>query len=173
MKKAGIKVSILTQDTATITSNAFPSPTSGKVNPYQMYPTTVFEGTGTSFTLPFLVSNMFTSPNNRTVAGMGALGALFGAFGRAINPGRFTDKTQDSLVYAGWYDTTSARRSKLRAVSKYVQQNAMVLPAPTIQYLFGFNRNMKGFDTFTLAAGGRGRPMTNSGVNWTGVYIEN
>lgn len=173
MKKAGITVSILTQDTATITSSAFPSPTSGKVNPYQMYPTTVFEGTGTSFTLPFLVSNMFTAPNNRTIASLGALGVFFGAFGRAINPGRFTDTTQDSLVYAGWYDTTSARRTKLRAATKYIQENAMVLPAPTIQYLFGFSSNMKGFDTFTLASGGRGRPMTNSGVNWTGVYIEN
>jgi hypothetical protein len=115
---------------------------------------------------------MFTAPNNRTVAGLGALGVFFGAFGRAINPGRFSDATQDSLVYAGWYDTTSARRTKLRAATKYIQENAMVLPTPTIQYLYGFTNKMKGFDTFTLAAGGRGRPMTNSGVNWTGVYIE-
>ena len=173
MRRAGITVTILTQDTATITSNAFPSPTSGKVNPYQMYPTTLFEGTGTSFILPFLVSNMFTAPNNRTLANFGALGALFGGFGRAINPARFSDAAQDRLIFDAWYDTTSARRTKLRAATKYIQENAMVLPAPTIQYLFGFTSNMKGFDTFTLASGGRGRAMTNSGVNWTGVYIEN
>jgi len=173
MKKAGITVNILTQDTATITSNAFPLPSSGKVNPYQMYPTTLFEGTGTSFILPFLVSNMFAAPNNRTVAAFGPLGAVFGGFGRTINPARFNDTTQDKLIFDAWYDTTSARRTKLRAATKYMQENAMVLPAPTIQYLYGFVSDMKGFDTFTLASGGRGRAMTNAGVNWTGVYIDN
>ena len=174
MKKAGITVSILTQDTATITSSAFPSPVSGKVNPYQMYPTTLFEGTGTSFTLPFLVSNSFQAPNNLTLRVLPAsAAALFGGFGRLINPARFSDPTQDSLVWSAQFDTTSARRTKLRAATKYIQENAMVLPMPTIQYLYGFTSNMKGFETFTLASGGRGRAMTNSGVNWTGVYLEN
>jgi len=174
MKKAGITVNVLTQDTATITSTAFPSPTSGKVNPYQMYPTTLFEGTGTSFTLPFLVSNSYQAPGNLTLKVLPAsAAALFGGFGRLINPARFSDTTQDSLVWAAQFDTTSARRAKLRAATKYIQENAMVLPAPTIQYLYGFVSDLKGFDTFTLASGGRGRPMTNSGVNWTGVYIDN
>jgi ABC-type transport system substrate-binding protein len=171
MKKAGITVNILTQDTATITSTAFPPPTSGKVNTYQMYPTTLFEGTGTSFTLPFLQSNGYSAPNNLTLKS--AVGPLLGGFGRLINPARFSDPTQDALVWAAQFDTTSARRDKLRAATKYIQENAMVLPQPTIQYVYGFTSNMKGFDTFTLASGGRGRAMTNSGVNWTGVYIEN
>lgn len=174
MKKAGITVNILTQDTATITSTAFPSPTSGKVNPYQMYPTTLFEGTGTSFTLPFLVSNSYQAPNNLTLKVLPAsVAPLFGGFGRLINPARFSDPTQDSLVWGAQFDITSARKAKLKAATKYIQENAMLLPLPTIQYLYGFTSNMKGFDTFTLASGGRGRAMTNSGVNWTGVYLEN
>lgn len=173
MKKAGITVSILTQDTATITSNAFPSPTSGKVNPYQIYPTTLFEGTGTGFILPFIQSNGYSAPGNGLLQATGALAPLFGGFGRAINPSRFSDPAQDALVWSAQFDTTSARRAKLKAVTKFIQENASVMPVPTTQYLYGFNSNLKGFDTFILAAGGRGRPMTNAGVNWTGVYLEN
>ena len=168
MRRAGITVNILTQDTATITKTAFPTPGTG-VNTYQMYPTTLFEGTGTSFTLPFLQSNGFRAPGNLSTRAIPAL-ALFGG---AINPARFSDTTMDSLVWAAQFDTTSDRRNKLRAATKYIQENAMVQPMPTIQYVYGFASNMKGFDTFTLASGGRGRAMTNSGVNWTGVYIEN
>jgi peptide/nickel transport system substrate-binding protein len=172
MKKSGITVSILTQDTATITSTAFPSPTSGKVNTYQMYPTTLFEGTGTGFILPFIQSNGYSAPGNLTLRATGALAPLFGGFGRLINPSRFSDAAQDALVWAAQFDTTSARRTKLKAVTKYMQENANLLPVPTTQYLYGFNANLKGFDTFLLAAGGRGRPMTNAGVNWTGVYLD-
>jgi ABC-type transport system substrate-binding protein len=168
MRRAGITVNILTQDTATITKTAFPTPGTG-VNTYQMYPTTLFEGTGTSFTLPFLQSNGFRAPGNLSTRAIPAL-ALFGG---AINPARFSDTTLDSLVWAAQFDTTSDRRNKLRAATKYIQENAMVQPMPTIQYVYSFASNMKGFDTFTLASGGRGRAMTNSGVNWTGVYIEN
>ena len=172
MRKAGITVNILTQDTATITTNAFPSPASGRVNPYQMYPTTLFEGTGTGFILPFIQSNGYTAPGNLTLRATGALAPLFGGFGRLINPARFSDPAQDALVWAAQFDTTSARRAKLKAVTKYMQENAAVLPVPSIQYLYGFNANLKGFDTFVLASGGRGRAMTNAGVNWTGVYLE-
>ena len=172
MKKAGITVNILTQDTATITSTAFPSPTSGRVNTYQMYPTTLFEGTGTGFILPFIQSNGYAAPGNQTLQATGALAPLFGGFGRLINPARFSDPAQDALVWGAQFDTTAARRTKLKAVTKYLQETAGVLPVPSIQYLYGFNKNLKGFDTFILAAGGRGRAMTNAGVNWTGVYLE-
>lgn len=173
MKKAGITVNILTQDTATITSTAFPSPSSGKVNTYQMYPTTLFEGTGTSFTLPFLQSNGFLAPGNLMLKAQPALAPALGAFGRLINPARFSDATQDSLVWGAQFDTSSLRKDKLQAATKYIQENAQVLPMPTIQYLFGFNKKLSGFETYTLASGGRGRPMTNAGVNWTGVYVGN
>jgi hypothetical protein len=34
------------------------------------------------------------------------------------------------------------------------------------------SKKLKGWDTFFLASGGRGIPMTNAGINYTGLYIE-
>lgn len=172
MKAAGIMMNISTEDTATITSKAFPSPSSGKVNEYQLYPTTLFEGTGTSFTLPFLQSNSFAAPNNQFLAAMGALAPLFGGFGRVINPARFADKTQDALVWAAQYDTTATRKANLLKLTEYLQSTAAVLPGPSIQYGWAFNENVKGYEKFQLAAGGAPKPISNAGAAWVGVYIE-
>jgi peptide/nickel transport system substrate-binding protein len=172
MKKAGITMNISTEDTATITAKAFPTPGTG-FNSYQLYPTTLFEGTGTSFTLPFIQSNSFRAPGNLTLAGLGALAPTFGAFGAVINPGRVADPEQDKLVWAAQYSPDKASRTaKLKAVTEYVQKTAGVLPAPSIQYGFAFNSKVKGYNTFTLASGGRGKAMTNAGAAWVGVYLE-
>jgi ABC-type transport system substrate-binding protein len=171
MKKAGITMNISNEDTATITAKAFPSPDSGKVNEYQLYPTTLFEGVGSEFTLPFLQSNSFANPNNSTLKGLGALAPLFGAFGRVINPARFADPAQDALVWGAQYATTD-RQAKLKAVTEYVQKTAGVLPGPSLQYGFAFGAKVKGYDKYVLASGGRGKAVTNAGVNWVGVYIE-
>jgi peptide/nickel transport system substrate-binding protein len=176
MKKAGITVNISTEDTATITANAFPSVSSGKTNPYQMYPTTLFEGTGTEFTLPFVQSNAFNAPGNLYVAGLtrasAQLGGLFRAFGALINPSRLNDPALDALVWKAQFDTTSTRTANIKAVTKYLQENATVLPAPTLGYSTGLSKKLKGYDRFTLASGGAGVPMTNAGINWVGVYLE-
>jgi len=173
MKKAGITVTIATEDTATITAKAFPTPGTG-LNPYQMYPTTLFEGTGAYFVLPFIQSNSFRAPGINIAAVVGAANApTFLAFGALINPGRFSDPAQDTLVWTAQFDTTGTRVKNLKAVTKFMQENANVLPVPTIQYTFGFNKKLKGYDKFILASGGQGRAMTNAGPNWTGVYIEN
>ena len=176
MKKAGITVNISTEDTATITANAFPSPSSGKTNPYQMYPTTLFEGTGTEFTLPFIQSNGFNAPGNLFLGGLtkasAALGFVFKNFGALINPARLNDPALDALVWKAQFDTTSTRVANVKAVTKYLQEQAVVLPAPTLGYSTGMSKKLKGWDKFTLASGGAGVPMTNAGINFVGVYLE-
>ncbi|NCV44437.1 MAG: ABC transporter substrate-binding protein [Actinobacteria bacterium] len=176
MKKAGITMNILTEDTATITAKAFPTPGTG-FNTYQAYPTLLFEGQDTAFVLPFMPSNMFTAPNNLFVAGLraqaGALAAgTFLAFGAVINPGRTSDKALDALVWDAWYDTTAARGAKLKAVTKYYQENAFSIHTPYMGYLTGMSSKLKGWDKFFLASGGQGIPMTNAGINYTGLYLE-
>jgi ABC-type transport system substrate-binding protein len=176
MKKAGITVNIATEDTATITAKAFPTPSSGQVNPYQMYPTTLFEGTGAEFTLPFIQSNSFNAPGNLFLGGLtrssAALGFVFKNFGAVINPSRLNDPALDALVWKAQFDTTNSRRANLKAVTKYVQEQAVVLPGPTLGYATGLSKKLKGWDKFTLASGGAGIPMTNAGINFTGVYLE-
>ena len=173
MKKAGITVTIATEDTATITAKAFPTP-GNPPNPYQMYPTNLFEGLGSYFVLPFVQSNTFRAPGINIAGVVGAAQApTFLAFGAAINPSRFSDPAQDALVWKAQFDTTGTRTANLKALTKYMQENASVLPVPTTQYLFGFNKKLAGYDKFILASGGQGRAMTNAGPNWTGVYIQN
>lgn len=172
MKTAGITMNLSTEDTATITAKAFPSPASGQVNSYQLYPTTLFEGTGTSFTLPFLQSNSFLAPNNRQLSLLGGLAPLFGAFGRVINPARFADPQQDALVWGAQFETGATRNAKLKALTKYLQETAAVLPAPSLQYGAAFSAKVKGYNTYTLASGGRGKAITNAGPAWVGVYIQ-
>ena len=176
LKKAGITVNISTEDTATITANAFPAPSSGKTNPYQMYPTTLFEGTGTEFTLPFIQSNGFNAPGNLFLGGLtrasAQLGFVFKNFGALINPARLNDPALDALVWKAQFDTTSTRTANVKAVTKYLQEQAVVLPAPTLGYSTGVSKKLKGWDKFTLASGGAGVPMTNAGINFVGVYLE-
>jgi len=175
MKKAGITMNISTEDTATITAKAFPTPGTG-LNSYQAYPTLLFEGDGVEFTFPFMVRNMFLTPNNKFVAGLGgptsAGGGAMLAFGALINPGRTSDATLDAAVYAAWYDTTSGRNAKIKAAVKYYQENGFSLHGTHLAYFTGVNKKLKGWDTFFLASGGKGIPMTNAGLNYSGVYIE-
>jgi ABC-type transport system substrate-binding protein len=171
LKKAGIESTLLVEDGATQVANAFPGPTqvaAGKFNPYQAYPVLLFEGEGTGFILPFLSPNVFREPGNDFLKVV----PTFIAFGVGLNVTRHTDATLSGLLWSAKQDITSARTAKLKAVTKYVQENAVVVPTPTLSYTYAFNSKIKGFDKFTLAAGGAGIPMTNAGVNWTGVYIQ-
>jgi len=171
MKKAGITMNISTEDTATITAKAFPRPGTG-VNTYQAYPTLLFEGDGVEFIFPFMVKNMFGTPNNKLTAGLGPFAPTFLAFGALINPGRTSDAALDTAVHSAWYDTTSGRNAKIKAAVKYYQENAFSLHGTHLAYFTGVNKKLKGWDTFFLASGGKGIPMTNAGINFTGLYIE-
>ena len=141
-----------------------------------MYPTTLFEGTGTEFTLPFIQSNGFNAPGNLFLGGLtkasAALGFVFKNFGALINPARLNDPALDALVWKAQFDTTSTRVANVKAVTKYLQEQAVVLPAPTLGYSTGMSKKLKGWDKFTLASGGAGVPMTNAGINFVGVYLE-
>ena len=175
LKKAGITMNISTEDTATITAKAFPTPGTG-FNSYQAYPTLLFEGDGVEFIFPFMVKNMFLTPNNKLVAGLGGATSLAGgtflAFGALINVGRTADAALDAAVQSAWYDTTSGRNAKIKAAVKYYQENGFSLHGTHQAYFTGVNKKLKGWDTYFLASGGRGIPMTNAGINFTGLYIE-
>lgn len=170
-KKAGITTTLLIEDTATQVAKAFPSTAEiakGNLNPYPFYGVLLFEGRGTTFTLPFLQTNVFLEPGNGKLALTRALLAL----GAGLNVGRNADVELSKLIWDAKQDVTAARTAKLKAITKYVQEKAYLLPLPTQVYGFGFSPKLKGFDKFTLASGGQGRAMTNAGINWTAVYLE-
>jgi ABC-type transport system substrate-binding protein len=171
LKKAGIKSTINQEDGATQVAKAFPgaaNAAAGKLNPYQAYPVLLFEGNGTGFILPFISPNVFKEPGNLSTT---VKTPLLAAVGMALNVTRHSDTALASLVWDAKADITSARATKLKAVTKYLQENAVVVPTPTLAYTFGFSSKLQGFSKFKLASGGLGIPMTNAGINWTGVYV--
>jgi peptide/nickel transport system substrate-binding protein len=169
--KAGITTTINQEDGATQVANAFPglaAAAAGKLNPYQAYAVLLFEGEGTGFILPFLQQNVFSEPGNNARTERSPLLPIAGT---ALNVTRHKDNALTDLLYAAKQDITKARPAKLKALTKYVQENAVVVPTPTLTYTYGFGKKLRGYDTFELAAGKTGIPMTNAGINWTGIWV--
>ena len=165
MAKAGIKVTLNQETGSAIVAKAFPSPGTSLGNPYQILPILLFEGQGTSFTIPFLVSN--TAADTGNFSGKGPLAGL-APFYSLLSLTRHKNASVDKALFDARADGSAAA---LKGATEAVQNSGMVVPTPTLVYFFGLNPKLKGFDTFTLASGGKGKPMTNAGINWTGVYI--
>ena len=165
MAKAGIKVTLNQETGSAIVAKAFPTPGTSLGNPYQILPILLFEGQGTSFTIPFLVSN--TAADTGNFSGKGPLAGL-AAFYPLLSLTRHKNASVDKALFDARADGSAAA---LKGATEVVQNSGMVVPTPTLVYFFGLNPKLKGFDTFSLASGGKGKPMTNAGINWTGVYI--
>jgi peptide/nickel transport system substrate-binding protein len=162
MAKAGIAVTLNQETGSAIVAKAFPTPGTSLGNPYQALPILLFEAEGTTFTIPFLVSN--TAADTGNMMGFTGLKPFYGLLSLTRHKNTAVDKALFDARAAG-------TKAAFAAATEIVQNNAMVIPTPTLQYFFGLNAKLKGFDTFYLASGGKGKPMTNAGINWTGVYI--
>jgi peptide/nickel transport system substrate-binding protein len=165
MAKAGIKVTLNQETGSAIVAKAFPAPGTSAGNPYQALPILLFEGQGTAFTIPFLVSNTANDVGN--FSGKGPLAGL-AAFYPLLSLTRPKNAAVDKALFDARATGTSAA---LKSATEVVQNAAIVVPTPTLTYFYGLNPKLKGFDTYTLAAGGKGKAMTNAGINWTGVYV--
>ncbi|MEI8068704.1 MAG: ABC transporter substrate-binding protein [Actinomycetota bacterium] len=165
MAKAGITVTLNQETGSAIVAKAFPSPGSSPGNPYQVLPILLFEGQGTSFTIPFLVSNTANDVGN--FSGKGPLAGL-AAFYPLLSLTRHKNASVDKALFDARADGSAAA---LKGATEVVQNSGLVVPTPTLVYFYGLNPKLKGFDTYTLASGGKGKPMTNAGINWTGVYV--
>jgi peptide/nickel transport system substrate-binding protein len=165
MAKAGITVTLNQETGSAIVAKAFPSPGSSPGNPYSILPILLFEGQGTAFTIPFLVSNTANDVGN--FSGKGPLAGL-AAFYPLLSLTRHKNASVDKALFDARADGSPAA---LKAATEVVQNAAIVVPSPTLVYYYGLNPKLKGFDTFTLASGGKGKAMTNAGINWTGVYV--
>ena len=173
-KKAGMTVTINNSYTnAELVQKVYPGAADvavGKLNPFQLANLNVYENKGTDFILPFLPSNSFTEPGNVKAAQTG--GAVL-AVGAQLQPGRFTDKAYDALVWAAASEIDPAKRTAAwQAVTKYNQENAFNIPVPGQQYGVFLSKKLMGTDKFLLASGGQGIAMSNFGVNYTGAYLQ-
>ena len=163
---AGIKVNLLSVTTAEAIQKAFPMQ-------FQMLPLLLMEGTGTAFSLPFIVSD--TSGGNPTHFLRGAAKispALAGLqiFYSILNLSSFKDEVSENLLFAARAEPNKAKAKKLyMQATEQLQKEAHVANIAFLSYTLVY-KNLGGVGKLGLAAGGARRLVTNFGIDWTGVW---
>ena len=166
LEAAGIKMNVLPQTTAEIITKAFPQQ-------YQAMSLLLMEGTGTSFVLPFLVSDMSGgNPNHfitKTAAAVPAVKPYMAYFG-ILNLSSFKDTVSENLLFAARAESNMAKKKKLyQDATAQIQAEARLTSLWRTSYMLSY-KNLGGVGELPLAAGGQRRLVTNFGIDWTGVW---
>ena len=172
-RRCGINARYTPEETAVVISNMFnasPNLAAGQYyNAYDLGLLLLFEGNDVAFNAPFVLSDAFQS-----AASAGGLGALYrGGVGRVLSLNHHGDTKVDQFFYDGQAAATRAEaRSKFRAGTRYLQQNAYMGTLPHYSFsLFVNNKSgLNGIGTLQLEKGKTQRIMTNWGIDWTGVW---
>ena len=147
--------------------NASPKVAEGQYyNAYDAISILLFEGTDTTFNLPFLVTNAFPTGSKSPMA------AFFRAsLGTILGLNHHSDTTVDTAFYAG-----QAAASKAGAKAQY-QNGTAILQGQAIMgsmlnfyYDFFAGKTLGGIGTLQIEKGKSQRLVTNWGIDWTGVY---
>ena len=163
---AGMKVNLLSITTAELIQKTFP-------NQLQMVPLLLMEGTGTSFIVPFIVSD--TSGGNPThflrgAAKLSPALASLQVFYSILNISSFKDEVSENLLFAARAEPNKVKAQKLYAqATEQLQNEARMTNINFTQYSLTYNK-LGGVGTLGLAAGGPRRLVTNFGIDWTGVW---
>ena len=147
--------------------NASPKVAEGQYyNAYDAISILLFEGTDTTFNLPFLVTNAFPTGSKSPMA------AFFRtSLGTILGLNHHSDTTVDTAFYAG-----QAAASKAGAKAQY-QNGTAILQGQAIMgsmlnfyYDFFAGKTLGGIGTLQIEKGKSQRLVTNWGIDWTGVY---
>ncbi|KGA21722.1 hypothetical protein GM51_0800 [freshwater metagenome] len=168
MAKCGIKYSYVTEEGAVIIGKVFnPSPAAGShYNAYDSIAILLFEGTDTTFNLPFVLTNGFASTSKNPLAGVfrTSIGSILG-----LNHHSNTDV--DKLFYEG-----QAAQSKALASAKYKAGTALLQTEAIMGATFYFSyelfagKSLGGIGKTPIELKKTQRLMTNWGIDWAGVY---
>jgi ABC-type transport system substrate-binding protein len=166
VEAAGMKMNLLPQTTAELITKAFPQQ-------YQVMSLTLAEGTGTAFTLPFLVSdNSWGNPTNPFNAAAAATGnRALAAVPRILNLANITDPGLETLLSdARATNSPAAKRRLYQSATQRVQSEAYVATVGYTQYGLVYGKNVQGVNQLGLTSGGNRRSVTNFGIDLTSVY---
>ena len=168
MAKCGIKYDFVTEEGAVIIGKAFnPSPAAGShYNAYDSIAILLFEGTDTTFNLPFVLTNGFAKDSKNPLAGIfrTSIGSILG-----LNHHSNTDV--DKLFYEG-----QAAQSKALAAAKYKAGTALLQTEAIMGATFYFSyelfagKSLGGIGKTPIELKKTQRLMTNWGIDWAGVY---
>jgi len=163
MAAAGIKMNILTQETALTISGAFNTSTGG--NDFDARRLLLLEGTDASFNLPFLVTNMFPATSTNPARPMR------GIFGSLLGLSHHSDQTVDADLFAGQAAKTKgeARTNYRKAVAR-LQSEGVLVPTVRQYYVVFTTKKLNGIGKLQVVRGKTQRITTNWGIDWTGVW---
>lgn len=163
MSRAGIKVNIFPEETATIIAKAFNAAQAR--NEYDALSLLLLEGTDVSFNLPFLVSNTFAPKSTNPTR------VFSRNFGALLNLTKHTDTAIDRYFFAGEAASSPVvARIKYRKATARVQSEAIIVPIVRQYYSIFVSPRMRGIGQLQLQSGKTQRIVTNWGIDWTGVW---
>lgn len=163
MSKAGIKLNLVTQETAVIIQTAFNTKTG--TNDYDALSLLLLEGTDASYNLPFLVTNAFPSTSTNPAK------ALKPVFGALLGLSHHSDTTVDTALYAGQAAQTKAgARTAYQEATARIQSEALIVPTMRQYYSVFTTKKLHGVGKLKLEKTKTQRIVTNWGIDWTGVW---
>ena len=164
--KAGIQLNATNiEESAVLVSKIY----RGGGNLFDFAEGTPAEGDAIGYIVPFFLSKAFpadsTNPMAATPYGKG--------YNTVIALGGHGDTTMDNLFYAAMADTNpKTAKAKWAAATKYLQENALAIPAVhTGFYMFTNNsKKLMGVGTLKNPDGSKPSAMETKGFEWTGIY---
>ena len=168
MAKCGIKYDFITEEGAVIIGKAFnPSPAAGShYNAYDSIAILLFEGTDTTFNLPFVLTNGFAATSKNPLAGI-----FRTSIGSILGLNHHSNTEVDKLFYEG-----QAAQSKALASAKYKAGTALLQTEAIMGATFYFSyelfagKSLGGIGKTPIELKKTQRLMTNWGIDWAGVY---
>lgn len=166
---AGIQLTLLPQTTAEIISKFFPFQ-------YQVGSLTLAEGLGSGFTAPFLFTDAsHGNPANPLTAASKLAPALaqLAIVPRILNINWSTDTTLDQiLIDARATPIASQKKALYKQATQRIQELAYATPVAFTRYMLTYGKKVQGVNELKLLSGGNRRPVTNFGIDLTGVWLD-
>ena len=166
LAKAGIQLNTTNvEESAVLVSKVY----RGGGNLFDFAEGTPAEGDAIGYVVPFFLSKAFPSDSKNPMAAT--------PYGKGYNTvialGGHGDANMDNLFYAAMADTNkTTSKAKWVAATKYLQENALAIPAVhTGFYMFTNNsKKLMGVGTLKNPDGSKPSPMETKGFEWTGIY---
>jgi ABC-type transport system substrate-binding protein len=164
--KAGIQLNATNiEESAVLVSKIY----RGGGNLFDFAEGTPAEGDAIGYIVPFFLSKAFPSDSKNPMAAT--------PYGKGYNTvialGGHGDTNMDNLFYAAMADTNkTTAKAKWAAATKYLQENALAIPAVHGGFWMFTNNSKKlmGVGTLKNPDGSKPSAMETKGFEWTGIY---
>jgi len=163
-ERAGMKVRLQSVETVQFLKKAFNSATAG--NDFQLNYTTILEGPDTTFSVPFLASNVYTGRTDPFA------GAFASTLGQLLSLTHHKATAVDLEFWKAQAQSKSAAVSTFKGITKVLQDEAVVVPMGSFAYSVFVGSKVDGVGRSKFPSGGSRRVVTNFGIDYANVYLK-